>query len=117
MKLGLLLVVIVGGLFYSCTYKKYEVAYPQAPKDSIISYAATIVPLNNAKCNGCHVPQGTGNGDFSTYAGVMVKVSNNSFYQRVVVTKDMPTLGSGYDITDEQRHYYELWLKQGAQNN
>ena len=101
----------------ACTYRKFEEIHPTPIKDSIISFAATIAPLTYAKCNSCHVPQGVGNGDFSTYQGIMVKVANGSFYQRVVVNQDMPQSGSGYNLTADERHYFELWLNQGAPNN
>jgi|GEM_PF-1100267 len=102
--------------FQSCSFENVEPKKAKLP-DPIISYSATIVPINNAKCNSCHVPQGTGNGDFSNYAGVKVKVDNGSMYSRVVFSKNMPTPGSGYTLTDLELSQYTTWLKQGAKNN
>jgi mono/diheme cytochrome c family protein len=116
MRTLLLLFALCTSLFQSCTYKKYELINP--PKvDSTVSYSATIAPINFAQCNSCHIPQGTGNGDFANYNGVKTKVDNGSMYLRVVVYKDMPTPGSGYTLTDEQRNQYDRWIRQGAKNN
>lgn len=100
----------------SCTFENVEPVKAKVPA-ALISYSATIAPINEAQCNSCHVPQGTGNGDFSTYAGVKVKVNNGSMYARVVNMKDMPTPGSGYSLTDVELAQYTAWLQQGAKNN
>ncbi len=110
------LIIVFGLSFQSCTFENLEPTIAVIP-EQIISYSAVIAPINIAKCNDCHVPQGTGNGDFSTYAGVKVKVDNGSMYSRVVLAKNMPTPGTGYNLSETELNQYTLWLNQGAKDN
>lgn len=113
---------LLGGIFLlivtlqACTFETVEPSKPIIVNDSI-SYSKTIMPINEAKCNSCHSANGNGNGDFTTYAGVKEKVDNNSIYDRIETLRDMPTPGSGYELTETERSNYVAWIKQGAQNN
>jgi mono/diheme cytochrome c family protein len=105
----------------SCTYKKGEIPEITDPAsandcDSTISYANHIAPLMLNYCNGCHTAGGTGNGDFSDYAGLKQKVDNGSLNNRVLVIKDMPQAGSP-TLSDSERKLIDCWIQQGAPNN
>jgi uncharacterized membrane protein len=118
MKKIIFVVFILSAAFQACTFKS------AVPANSVItdtvSYSKTIAHLDSIKCNSCHTYQGTGNGDFTTYAGIQAKTvggTQSSLYARVVTLKDMPTPGSGYTLTDAERNEYAAWIQQGAKNN
>lgn len=100
----------------ACTFETVEPAKPVIITDSI-SYSKTIAPITEEKCNDCHSANGSGAGDFTTYAGLREKVDNNSIYDRIETLRDMPTPGSGYELTDTERNEYVAWIKQGAKYN
>lgn len=100
--------------FQSCTF---ETGVPAVVvvSDSIISYSKIIFPLDSVQCNGCH--SGSAPGDFTTYAGIKEKADNGTLLDRVVTLKNMPTPGSGFTLTDEERNKYLAWIQQGALDN
>lgn len=106
-------------LFSSCTYEAVEPSKTVVVTDSLISYSKTIEPLVTAQCSsalGCH-ESGSQDGDFTTYNGVKEMCDNGKMLKRVVTLKDMPQVGSGFDLTDEERGYFASWIKQGYPNN
>ncbi|MDF2437561.1 MAG: cytochrome c [Bacteroidota bacterium] len=116
-----LLLLIPSLIFYAaCTYKKGEVPEPAKNTagdcDSAVSYASQIAPLVTNFCVGCHSPGGSGNGEFTDYAGLKQKADNGSLHNRVVVVKDMPEAGSP-TLSDAERKLFDCWIKQGAPNN
>ncbi|MBL7719950.1 MAG: hypothetical protein JNL72_14020 [Flavipsychrobacter sp.] len=80
-----------------------------------VTYSGTIASLATSRCNasGCH-NSGSGNGDFTAYAGLKAKFDNGSLRQRVLVEESMPQGGS---LTDEQYKQFECWINAGAPNN
>ncbi|HEX8515373.1 MAG TPA: hypothetical protein VF868_04180 [Bacteroidia bacterium] len=106
------------GLIASCTFDKGEIPVKEAAGecDSTVSYSTQIAPLMTTYCNGCHISGGSGNGDFTTYAGLKQKVDNGSAHNRVVVVKDMPVPGSPTPSAEE-RKLIDCWIKQGAPDN
>lgn len=111
-------IILVTFSFSSCTYVEVEPTVAPA-SDSVISYSKTIAPLVNLQCssaNGCH-ESGSQDGDFTTYDGVKEKAADGSLLKRVVTLKDMPQIGSGMTLTDEERNYFALWIKQQFPNN
>jgi hypothetical protein len=78
-------------------------------------YSANIVSIINGNCNssGCH-NAGSGNGDFTTYAGLKVKADNGSLSNRVLYKKDMPV---SVTLSLDNRNILKCWLDNGAQNN
>jgi mono/diheme cytochrome c family protein len=79
---------------------------------------ATYSEINNivgANCNssGCH-GTGSGNGDFTTYAGLKAKAESGSLKNRVVVKKDMPPAKT---LSTEQIQQIECWMNNGALEN
>ena len=113
-------------LLHSCTYDKYEVPEPaladttgQAainPCDSLnVTYSGTVKPLtdNNCALSGCHAA-GSGNGDFTSYAGLKAKVDNGTFKKRVIEDKTMPPSGP-LPASDIEK--LQCWLNAGAPEN
>jgi hypothetical protein len=78
-------------------------------------YSANIFPIINRNCNasGCH-NAGSGNGDFTTYAGLKVKADNGTLSDRVLYKKDMPVSAA---LSLDNRNILKCWLDNGAQNN
>ncbi|MCB9169556.1 MAG: hypothetical protein H6594_04295 [Flavobacteriales bacterium] len=108
-------VLLAGGS--GCYYDVEEELYPMAMCDtSAITYAGTIEPLIATNCAtpGCHVPGGTGPGDFTNYNGVKQKVDNGTIAQRVLVQRDMPPTTP---LSDCELQQIDLWIKAGAPNN
>lgn len=122
-KTGILAILVILTLtFWYCAKEKGP-----APKISTlancdtvtnITYNGIIDSIINLKCvNGtCHAPGGTGNGDFTTYAGLKIKVDDGSFRNRVLVTKDMPSTSSGIIMSECDLKRLEIWLNKGAPN-
>jgi hypothetical protein len=111
---GILFVLILS----SCTYVAVEPAKVEVP-DSVISYSKTILPLTTSQCSstgGCH-ENGSQDGDFTTYDGLKEKAVDGTLLNRVVTIKDMPQIGSGLTLTDQERSYFAAWIKQGFPNN
>lgn len=86
--------------------------------DTTISYENGIKRIVDHSCavTGCHT-QGYAHGDFSTYSamGTSIQDTTKSFYQRVVVQKNMPV--GGYTITEEQIDSIACWIKNGSKEN
>ena len=117
-------------LLFACTYDQYEVPQPApagpAPADTTnsamtrcdslnVTYTLTVKPIMDASCttSGCH-SAGSGNGDYTTYAGLKAKVDNGSFKQRVLEDKNMPP---GGPLSAETLEKLQCWLDAGAPNN
>ena len=112
---NIIVACIVFVALQSCSSEKAE---PKVVSDcdSTISYSARIAPLVALNCNGCHFSGGSGNGDFTTYAGIKAKADNQSLKNRVVTLKDMPQAGST-TLTDVEIKAFKCWIEQGAPNN
>lgn len=83
-----------------------------------ITYAKHIKPIidNNCATPGCHVSGGSGNGDFTGYSGVLTKVNNGSFKNRVFDSPNNPMPASGM-LPQKQLDLIKCWLDKGALNN
>jgi hypothetical protein len=79
------------------------------------AYNANIKSIINATCisSGCH-NSGSNNGDFTSYAGVKVKVDNGSLDRRVLTDKNMPPSGA---LSLDNRKKIKCWIENGAPNN
>lgn len=116
-------------LIGSCTFDKEEVPEPTPTPtptptppptmdlcDSLnVTFSGTVVPLLNANCTtpGCH-SAGSGNGDYTTYAGIKAKVDNGTFKTRVIDDKNMPPSGP---LSPSDLDKLKCWLEDGAPNN
>jgi mono/diheme cytochrome c family protein len=99
--------------FFSCG--KPEDNTPPADCSKVNATYSEIKKITAASCNSssCH-GQGSGNGDFTTHAGIKAKAENGTLKNRVVVKKDMPP---GKRLTTEQIHQIECWINNGAPEN
>lgn len=81
-----------------------------------ISYSKHVKPIiaNGCSTQGCH-DNGSLNGDYTTYAGLLIKVNNGSFKSRVF-NKNNPMPASGL-LPKEQLDVLQCWLDKGALDN
>ena len=106
---------MVGG--GGCYYDVEEELYPAAMCDTAaVTWATTVQPLVATNCAtpGCHVPGGTGPGDFTSYNGVKNTVDNGTFATRVLDLQDMPP---STPLSNCELQQIDLWIKDGAPNN
>jgi len=106
------LIFALAFLLASCASKKADVASPTVDC-STVTYSATVVPIINANCISCH-GAGSTDGDYTTYAGLKLKVDNGTFANRVFQIKDMPQ-NSALTVDDLKR--LQCWVDAGAPNN
>ncbi|MBT8194848.1 MAG: hypothetical protein KJO64_00345 [Bacteroidia bacterium] len=120
-KIVLVSISIFGSLLLSlnqsCYYDNEEELYPNSMCDtSVTTFSAVVQPIiqNNCALSGCHVPGGTGIGDYTNYAGVKAAVDNGKIQNRVIDLKTMPPSSplANCDILKLQK-----WINNGAQNN
>lgn len=112
-----LLLIGLSGCYYDNEEELYQYYYQQNACDtSSISFSGDIFPIIQGNCAtvGCHVAGGSAPGIFSNYAGVMDKVNNGSFENRVLIQRDMPPAGA---LTDCQINLIQAWLNAGAPDN
>lgn len=82
-----------------------------------VLYCNKIKPIIDLNCaiSGCHVTGGTGNGIFSTYAGVKAKVDHcagpRTFREIVLIDQSMPPAGP---LTTGDLNLMTQWLDAGA---
>jgi hypothetical protein len=103
-----------------CYYDVESELYPNSFCDTTITnYAGVVQPIIQANCAtpGCHVPGGTGSGDFTTYAGLRSQVVSGRLVPSIRQQAGaiaMPPTGrlSDCDIAKIVR-----WVDNGAQNN
>lgn len=109
--LALVFLMVTPGCYYDSEEYLYSICDTTA-----VTYASTIAPLMQGSCAvpGCHVPGGTGPGDFTSYTGVKGKVDNGTFRAVTIVNRSMPPAGP-LSTCDQQR--LDAWLNAGAPNN
>ncbi|MEO5584011.1 MAG: hypothetical protein ABIQ75_01025 [Flavobacteriales bacterium] len=103
-----------------CYYDSEEDLYPMNFCDTMaVSYSGHVQPLIQANCaiSGCHVPGGTGTGDFTSYSGLASQIANGKLVPAVQQTggaSSMPPSGklSACDIATITN-----WVAAGAQQN
>ena len=116
------LLVVFSFTFWQCAKDKGVLpagsALTNCDTTTNITYTGIIDSIINLKCAtpSCHAPGGTGNGDFTTYAGLKAKVDDGTFRNRVLVTKDMPSTSSGIIMSDCDLKRLEAWINKGAPN-
>lgn len=120
-KIFFLCVVLYLFNFISCR-KDTGTPADQLCKNVNAKYSSGIALVIQTQCatKGCHVYGGTGNGDFTTYAGISAKadppLGNGALRNRIVngVQPQMPPSGPLPDSTIQQ---FKCWLNAGAPNN
>ena len=108
-------------LFMNCEKKVGKTAPLPAPAPAnlcdSIKFNKHIKPIitNNCAKSGCHV-SGFGSGDFTTYAGLNLKVTNGKFKLRVFDSPNNPMPPSGM-LVQAQLDSIKCWLDKGALND
>lgn len=90
--------------------------------DPTVCFTDNILPIFVSKCSmtGCHSP-GSRRGDFTTYEGIMKKVTANhplksSIYTKITgVNPSMPPK-QNTQLTDQEKFMIEAWISMGALN-
>ncbi len=80
-----------------------------------VTYMATIKSIVDSHCisSGCH-HEGSPNGNYSTYEGLLIRVKNGTLSKRVLYTKDMPKNGT---LSLDDRKKIKCWIDSGAPQN
>lgn len=107
--------------FSACTNNKLPepIVTPVTFCDSLqVTFSGHVNPIIQQNCaiSGCHVQGGTGNGDFTTYAGLKPHIDAGRFRHSVIEgnTPVMPPTGQ---LPVEQLRVLDCWLNNGAPNN
>lgn len=83
-----------------------------------VKFSTTIKPIIDANCAtpGCHVPGGSGPGDFTAFPDIALKVQSGAFKARVIdgTPGFMPAVGR---LPEDQIEKIKCWLNAGAPNN
>ncbi len=117
MKKKLLITSVILLFMASCTFEKREIPQQGFKCDSLVRLNPVIDSIIVKNCSttpGCHIPGGTGNGDFTTYSGLKAKVDNGSLLNRVVILKNMPV---SPPLSDADINRIHCWIIQGGLNN
>ena len=114
MKRNIIIVLLsVFGLLMSCTKDKVQAANCGGADE--VSFAATIWPIIEQNCNGCH-GSGAGGYTFDEYD----KIENNASVILDAMRENggvqlMPINGPALD--DSLINAFEVWICQGKMNN
>ncbi|MEW6467911.1 MAG: hypothetical protein AB1458_03255 [Bacteroidota bacterium] len=116
----LLLFIVIGTIATgSCTRDKGNPLISQASNcDTSITYTQTIAPIISQYCSttpGCHVTGFTA-GDFTSYAGLKIKLDAGVFQNRVFVVRDMPQTPNP-PLPDSVFNKLKCWVDEGYPNN
>lgn len=89
-----------------------------------ITYNKQVKKIISTSCAipTCHVPGGSGNGDFTTHSGVSAKVSSGMFKMRVFDPPAgdpsiMPPPANGGKLPQAQLDIIKCWIDKGALND
>ncbi len=113
---GILLMI---GSFSGCYYDNEEYLYPGGTCDTAnVGWTSVIAPIVQQKCAtpGCHVPGGTGTGDFTQQAEVTASVNDGSFRVSVLGARTMPP-NSSAPLSNCELKQVQVWLDAGAPFN
>ena len=110
-------------LLTNCTkvtgYPESKVNTPTANTcdSSAITYTNFVAGVMSSNCtfSGCHA-SGSSYGDLTSYASLKLKVDDNTFYDRVIIQKDMPPSNSPGPISLDDCTMGKLkkWINNGA---
>ena len=105
--------LLLGG----CYYDAEEVLYPGSFCDTAnVSYSGSVKGIIETNCavSGCHVPAGTGPGNFALYSDVKARVDNGLFRSLVLVNQSMPP---NIPLGDCELEQLSIWVNAGAPEN
>lgn len=118
LKSGMLKIIVFIGIlisFTTCTWKA---------SDPSVCFSENILPIFVSKCSmsGCHGPGSKRRSDFTTYDGIMTKVTANHPLRSEIYTK---IEGSGANmppknytqLTSQEIYLIKAWISMGALNS
>ena len=120
MKSPLFLLLLLVAVIYSCTKVIDDPQVTPTNACSTVTYKTDITPIINQTCaiKSCHV-SGTGEGDYTTYAGLKNDAINGKFKKEVLTNKSMPPRNSNgpNSLTAAQLEKFTCWINAGSPNN
>jgi hypothetical protein len=85
---------------------------------SNVRFAATIQPLLQTYCTGCHSGTNASGGlNFTTYAGVKPQIDNGKLWAAINHTGPKPMPLGGNKLSDCNISKFGIWIRNGAPNN
>lgn len=102
----------------SCTKDKGDLAINPYLNCDTIHFSQTVAPIISQFCSttpGCHVPSGVGP-DYTTYAGLKIKLDAGVFQNRIFNLRDMPQTPNP-PLADSTLQKLQCWVNQGYPNN
>lgn len=85
---------------------------------SKVTFSATVVPIINNNCIGCHSNTlASGGYNFSSYAGVKAAVTNNRLIGSISYQAGFSAMPQGSKLSDCQVALIKKWVTAGAPNN
>jgi uncharacterized membrane protein len=84
---------------------------------SNVRYAATIQPILQTYCNGCHSSNASGGINLTTYAGVKTNIDNGKIWAAINHTGPKPMPLGGNKLSDCNIAKIGIWIRNGAPNN
>lgn len=85
---------------------------------SNVRFAATIQPLLQTYCTGCHSGTNASGGiNFTTYAGVKSQIDNGKLMPAINHTGPKPMPLGGSKLSDCNIAKFSIWIRNGAPNN
>lgn len=121
-KFHLLFFIAAGMFFFSSCTKDEADPKPDLPCDADttkITWCSKIKAIVTPTCaiSGCHV-SGFGSGDFTSFAGVKLKIDAGAFKTRVITNGDMPpSYSTGPTLSSSDKQLIDQWLNNGAPEN
>ncbi len=83
-----------------------------------VTYTATIQPIIQANCSGCHnTSLASGGYNFNTHAGLAVAAQNGRLVGAVAQKTGFKSMPQGGRLTDCQISQIRNWVQKGALNN
>lgn len=112
--------LLLGVLQSGCYYDVESDLYPMNFCDTMsVSYSNNIQPIVQANCaiSGCHVPGGTGTGDFTSYNGLASQIANGKLVPAVQQTTGAASMPPSGRLSDCDIATIVNWVAAGAQQN
>lgn len=120
MKNQLFLFTLLITFIISCTKVIDDSIVTPTNPCSTVTYKTDITPIINQTCaiKSCHV-SGTGEGDYTTYAGLKNDAISGKFKKEVLTNKSMPPRNSTgpNSLTAAQLEKFTCWINAGSPNN
>ncbi|MFZ1617209.1 MAG: hypothetical protein WAT41_07650, partial [Flavobacteriales bacterium] len=103
-----------------CYYDKEADLYPMNFCDTLsVGYSSNVQPIIQANCAipGCHVPGGSGTGDFTAYNGLSTQITNGKLVPAVQQSGGAAFMPPSGKLSDCDVATIARWVAGGAQQN